>query len=254
MIEAPAGDRFLAWEGCCNIRDLGGLAAADGTRIRRGALVRSDSPCRLTAAGRAALVAHGVRTVLDLRASDELARLPNPFAVQTAEEGWPCFVHVPLFEMSDTATVAALDEDRDQYGPNKALLDRCGSAVAAALRAIVAAPEGGVLVHCFAGKDRTGLVVALTLAVSGVAAETIAADYALSDAYLKPIYEEMLAECDGDEEAIARMTLRFRSDPAVMLRTLAYLDWKHGGPEGYLRGFGLTTGDLAALRRRVLEA
>jgi len=253
MVETPAGDRFLAWEGCCNVRDLGGLAAADGSRIRRGALVRADNLCRLTASGQAALMAHGVRTVIDLRATEELARAAHPFAAEKAEQGWPRYIHVPIFEVTDTATTAALAGEREVYGPNKVLLDRCGSGFATALRAITTAPEGGVLVHCFVGKDRTGLVVALTLAVAGVPPETIAADYAMSDFYLQPIYAEMLAECNGDEAAIADLKPRLTSHSDTMQRTLSYLDWKYGGPEGYLRGIGLTTDELAALRRRVLD-
>ncbi len=198
-------------------------------------------------------MAHGIRTVIDLRATEELARAAHPFAAEEGEQGWPGYIHVPIFEMTDTATVAALAGDRDVYGPNKVLLDHCGSGFAAALRAIATAPDGGVLVHCFVGKDRTGLVVALTLAVAGVPAEAIIADYALSDHYLQPIYAEMLSECNGDEAAIAALKPRLTSHPETMTRTLSYLDWKCGGPEGYLRGIGLTSDDLAALRRRVLE-
>src|SRR5688572_31236468 len=70
--------RALAWDACLNVRDLGGLVTVDGRRVRRGALVRSDQLCRLSDCGRAALVAHGVRTVIDLRNPAEVERDPDP--------------------------------------------------------------------------------------------------------------------------------------------------------------------------------
>lgn len=73
--------RRLAWDACYNVRDLGGYETTDGRRIRRGQFLRADDLCRLSAQGRAALVAYGVRTVVDLRSPSELARAPHPFAV-----------------------------------------------------------------------------------------------------------------------------------------------------------------------------
>ncbi|HEY4790569.1 MAG TPA: tyrosine-protein phosphatase, partial [Actinomycetes bacterium] len=72
--------RRLAWEGVLNARDLGGYPAAGGGETRWGAVVRSDSLADLTAAGQAALAGYGVRTIIDLRLADEIARHPNPFA------------------------------------------------------------------------------------------------------------------------------------------------------------------------------
>jgi protein-tyrosine phosphatase len=69
---AMTEDRHLQWDGCTNVRDLGGLCSRDGRAIRRGALVRADALDRLSAEGWAALEAHGVRTVIDLRNGDEL--------------------------------------------------------------------------------------------------------------------------------------------------------------------------------------
>jgi protein-tyrosine phosphatase len=64
-----APNRILTWEGCVNVRDLGGLNTSDGRQTRWGAVVRSDTPAKLTAAGWAALYAHDVRTVISLRAA-----------------------------------------------------------------------------------------------------------------------------------------------------------------------------------------
>src|SRR5687768_12310217 len=80
-----SGDRNLAWEGCFNARDLGGIRTRDGRSIRRGALVRSDALEELSAAGWAALEAHGSRTILDLRNDDERRAdvVPRPASIST---------------------------------------------------------------------------------------------------------------------------------------------------------------------------
>jgi protein tyrosine/serine phosphatase len=220
--------------------------------MRPGALVRSDSLCRLTAAGQAALVAYGVRTVIDLRAREEAARASYALTAEGTPESQPLYRNVPIFDEADAETIAALDAQPGIFGINKVLFERCGPGFAAALRTIGDAPAGGVLVHCYHGKDRTGLVVALTLAVAGVPPEPIVADYGLSDHYLQPIYAEQLAACDGNAVAVARLKALLTSYPATMRDTLTYLDITFGGPEAYLRGIGLTPEELAALRRRMV--
>ena len=77
-VNASEASRALAWGACLNVRDLGGLSTADGRRVRHGALVRSDQLCRLDDGGRDALVAHGVRTVIDLRTPAEAEKDPDP--------------------------------------------------------------------------------------------------------------------------------------------------------------------------------
>src|SRR5919199_5798139 len=88
-------DRHLDWEGCFNVRDLGGLRTADGRETRRGAVIRADAVDRLTAAGWRALDEHGVRTIIDLRNDDELGRdtAPRPPGVAT--------LHLPLDGVHD---------------------------------------------------------------------------------------------------------------------------------------------------------
>jgi len=89
-------DRNLTWDGCLNVRDLGGLPTSDGRRVRWGALVRSDGIDRLTATGWAALQRHGVRTVVDLRDEEEIGSdvAPRPPGLVT--------VRVPLDDVADT--------------------------------------------------------------------------------------------------------------------------------------------------------
>jgi hypothetical protein len=122
---------------------------------------------------------------------------------------------------------------------------------AEAVTAVAEAPEGTVLVHCHAGKDRTGLVVALLLELAGASAETIGADYALTGRNLEPLMRPWLDEA-GDERS---RELRRRAGSAPeesMIDVVAELDSLYGGAAGYLLGAGVTESDLAGVRARLV--
>lgn len=242
--------RRLAWNACYNVRDLGGYETADGRRVRWRALLRADDLCRLTPEGQQALVTYGVRTIIDLRSPSEWAVAPHPFAA-----GAPCApVHhaLSLFDEEDVAAMAALAAAQNNGVFYCAVLDFFHARVGAVVRAVAEAPEGGVLVHCFAGKDRTGIVAALALALAGVPRETIAADYALSDSYLQPLYDELLAMVDDPAER-ERRALQYRSPPESILAVLDHLDVRHGGVAAYLRAAGVMDEQLERIRVRLVE-
>ncbi|MFI9814602.1 tyrosine-protein phosphatase [Saccharothrix variisporea] len=170
-------DRHLPWDGCYNARDLGGLPAGDRL-TRRGAVVRSDAPDRLSAEGWAAVRAHGVRTILDLRNPSERGPEPAGFTV----------LHVPIDDEDDVEMWTEIWESGINGTPLyfRPVLERKAHLLAEAVTAVAEAEPGGVLVHCAAGRDRTGLVSMLLLALVGVAPEDIADDYELSTARLAP--------------------------------------------------------------------
>src|SRR3954454_11707112 len=164
-------ERHLHWDGCINVRDLGGLG-----RIRRGALVRADALQNLTPAGWAALEAHGIRTVVDLRNPDEIGEdaAPRPPGLTTLRipldgmedsEFWSRWLHRPEFGTPH------------YYGP---WLERFPGRAARALAAIARAEPGGVAYHCGIGRDRAGLVTMLLLAALEVPPEQIVEDYVVS--------------------------------------------------------------------------
>ena len=160
--------RLLDWEGGLNARDLGGYATEDGRETRWGAVVRSAALATLTEAGRAALADYGVRAIVDLRLPDELADHPNPFA-EPGDHGI-AYTNVSFIDPAAAPpnAVTTLAEDYLQ------MLDRYRHGVAEAMAAIARAPDGAVVIHCAAGKDRTGLISALLLGLVDVPAETIA--------------------------------------------------------------------------------
>jgi len=230
----------LDWDGAFNVRDLGGMHAAGGRATRRGAVVRGDSPDRLSAAGWSALEAHGIRTIIDLRNDDERDVGARPDRIDT--------LHLPL-DGED-----ARFWDRWATGPQFATplyyrphLERFPERTARVVAAIAAAPPGGVYVHCVGGRDRTGQIAMVLLALVGVAPEQIAADYALSAECLPARYAALGEEDQGPALADYLSAQGMTAEGAV-LSTLANVD-----VEARLRAGGMTDAGLAALRERLLS-
>lgn len=142
-------DRHLVWEGCWNARDLGGLRLCNGGRTRWGTTVRMDSPQRLTGQAWQEIWDYGIRTVIDLRNAEEIRPDGRPAGMTT--------VQVPLDQEKDPDFVLerGLDCTPLYYPP---FLERYPNRVADVFRAIAAAGEGGLVYHCAAGRDRTGVV------------------------------------------------------------------------------------------------
>ena len=253
--------RDLEWEGCFNVRDLGGLTTSGGGRTRAGALVRADVPTRLTPAGRAAVLDHGIRTIIDLRFADEVGRDWELYPFQDSAGDPPAvavvYANVPFNTGRDPADDEAI---RSAYRAatsrselNRLDLDRNRSGIVAAVAAIADAGAGGVLVHCHAGKDRTGIVVALLLSLVGVSDDDIADDYARTAINLESLIVEWLDSITDDIDE--RDRLRALAMPAreAMLDTLAHLRRHYESADAYLRAGGMTDAQIEHLRARLLE-
>jgi protein-tyrosine phosphatase len=170
-------------------------------------------------------------------------------------------VHVPFMEASEqdweeiaeeleAATAAAPDDataTRDAY---LIFLERFADNVAAAVRAVVDAPEGGVVIHCVGGKDRTGLLAAFLLHLAGVPEDQIAADYALSEERLLPRHQAWFDAAESEEERV-RLRRIAQTPAASMTGVFAELERRYGGVEGYLRHVGLTDAELERARARL---
>lgn len=215
-----------------NIRDLGGYARRTGGSTQWRRILRGDSLHHLHQAGRDALAEASLSLVIDLRNSRETTAEPNPFGNHASV----AYVNVSLFEA--LAPIALSQAPFDMAQRYRQALDTSGDRMVRVLQLIVDAPPGMVLFHCTAGKDRTGLVAAMLLALAGVDTEDIVADYALT-ASAAPLLERLRQRSlanGGDPLHVERV---LASDAATMAATLEHLQLAHGGAELYLRRAGL---------------
>ncbi len=235
--------RRLTFPRLLNARDLGGCPTLDGARTRWRSLLRADDLAQLDAAGLAALAEFGLVTVVDLRWRAETERHPSPIPAALPQVHYRQIALLTPTE--DEWRERSADATKELW--NCVVLEQVRIELREVLAAIAAAAPGPLLFHCIAGKDRTGLVAALLLALADVLPEAIAQDYALSSANLRAAYLERYAHLDPEQILAA---LHCPEEGAYnMLKFLAHA----GGVRAYLRDIGLAGDEIAALRARLRE-
>lgn len=242
MNDAPA----LA--GALNFRDLGGLPTIDGRVTRRSLLFRSDTLQALTEADVRYLIRHlGVVLVMDLRDADEAVEQGRGLLGTSPV----CYVNFPLAAApADRGTPAgAGGATLDFY---RSHLESPSSVLPLALQVLAVSLTRPAVVHCAAGKDRTGLVTALALSVAGVTDEAIVADYmatAQNMARLNerfqgwPRYAEHMASAHPELYQVQEHTIR---------AFLGELAARHGGARGWARRRGVPDFLLDLLAARLV--
>jgi protein-tyrosine phosphatase len=237
----------LPIEGTHNFRDVGGYPAGSG-RTRHGQLYRSDALSGLTPAGAAALARLGIGLVVDLR-SDLEARQD-----QSADPlpGVPR-LRVPIHGGSRSSL---LDETLPSLEAlYRQVLCDSGTQLATAVDAIAGSGPTPVLVTCTAGKDRTGLVVALALEAAGVDRRAVVADYTHSALNLDGDWMDQtmtLMVSNGVPVSPRLFEVLGGSPDHAMERILAWLEASHGSVAGYLTAHGMPAGSVVALRAKLV--
>lgn len=203
-------------------------------------LVRASAIGSLTEADRAALHAHGIRTVIDIRSADEVAERPSPYA-DGMHYRHVHFVHGSTMGLRRAAKGGAMSAElRMLAEPASGLAE---------IVAELADARPGIVLHCVAGRDRTGFVIAMLLAALGVADEDIIADYAASDRELADEYERFIVLHPEHEADIREaVTYRVHSMEAV-LRTLRA---DYGDAVAYLATAGVSRAQIDRLREKLL--
>ena len=269
-------DRWLLFDGTANTRDLGGLPTADGSRTACGRVLRSDNLQTLSAADVRRLVDElRLREVVDLRTTAEIllegrgplrevrtiihrhfSLLPerghhtDVFAVEEDDQ-------LPELPGDWAETVLPRQVAEDDEAEPPAVRSYLGylahrpDAVVAALRALAAPLDGATVVHCAAGKDRTGVVVALALAVAGVPHEEIVADYAMTADVIEALVARLAASPTYAEDMVRRDVASHTPRAETMDRVLTLLDERFGGAAGWLAAHGFGPDEQAALRARL---
>lgn len=215
---------------------MGGYPAAGGRRTRWRALLRTDALDRLPRASQEALLDLGLRQVIDLRWPHELDEAPSVF--QGSRD--VAYRSIPLLE-DDPTPYAGLP------GTYRHMLDARAPQLIEVVRCLLD-PDGlPAVIGCAAGKDRTGVAVALVLAAVGVPNETIVEDYALSAAIFRgPVDDRHLVDWRA-------APVEVEAPPAHMLGALDHLASVHGGAAELLLRNGLTTDELDVLVDRLTE-
>jgi protein-tyrosine phosphatase len=234
---ALAEGRRIEAPGLLNFRDLGGYPASGGV-VRWRALFRSDALHRLDASGLAVLASLDLRTVVDLRTHAEAEIAPSAIdgiAARTA--------HISILGGDLQSLPLELD------AIYRHMVEERGASIAAAIRALCAGQAFPALVHCSAGKDRTGIVIAMVLAVLGVPDEVIAADYSLSGTYLDGGQVPVIGQLQAATGLSAKETQELLgSPPQLILGALDRARALGGTVDGYLLGHGVSPSDLTSLR------
>jgi protein tyrosine/serine phosphatase len=268
--------RWIRLEGAANVRDLGGLPTEDGRVTRPGRALRADNLQGLTPTDVRRLVHEiGVRTVIDLRTSIEVEKEgPGPLTREPLVAHRHCSLFPEGGQMTDVDADALLPWQADDRpapvvvdgghaSPGDIasglsigyylgyLRDRPDSVVAA-LRAM-AGDGGAAVLHCAAGKDRTGVVVALALAAVGVTREAIIADYVATGDVLDAILDRLRRSQTYAEDLDDRPPDAHRPRPWTIERFLAALDERSGGPLGWLAEAGFGPADVSRLQARLLD-
>jgi protein-tyrosine phosphatase len=254
--------RWLDLEGAANVRDLGGLPLEGGGVTAAGVLLRADNLQGLTERDVARLVGDvGLRLVVDLRTGAEVElEGPGPLAGEERVEIRHRSLIPEVGERTDVEVdgrlpwqTRTLQGDPDEAPAVRAYLgylrDRPESVVAA-LRDVAGAP-GATVVHCAAGKDRTGVVCALALEAVGVEREAVIADFAATGERLDALLARLRASPTYARDLEGRPTASHVPRPETMTRVLSLLDERDGGPAAWLAAHGFTAADRAALRARL---
>lgn len=258
--DLTVAERFLPLAGGVNFRDLGGYRTRDGRAVRWGQVYRSGMLSQLEEADLMALAGLDLRLVCDFRSRSEAERYPDrlPDGTTGAYRAMPM-----MMEGNRWWQIARLFWHRNnldrllQSGYTQVVIGQNAAVVGATLHALADPANRPAVLHCTAGKDRTGVIAALLLALLGVDDETIVADYSLSNlAYRR--YAGTLAH---DIERLSRLGFSAEqvrpllvANPAVLRAALAEIRAVHGSIEAYLRGpAGLDTAVLEQLRAELLE-
>jgi protein-tyrosine phosphatase len=241
--------RWIELDGAFNVRDLGGLPAGTG-RTRPDVLLRADNLDRLTPTDVRTLVdEHQLRAVVDLRSAVE-----SPAAPQWLASTDLTYRHIALLDLSGETAAAMGEELRRNVGAAyRRMLELAGPGIAEVL-ALIADDDGGragpVVVHCAAGKDRTGIVVAVLLNAVGVPDDAVVADYLATAERIERVRDSLRQRSLYRPPAGSGPMPGMSSEPIDTV--LDALRRESGGVDGYLARWGVTPERLGRFRQRML--
>ncbi len=251
-------ERFLRFDGAINLRDVGGYETKDGLRVRMGKLYRSGSLAQLQDVSQ--LASLGVHEVWDLRSAEEVAKHPDRLPVGVLYQHRPMLNPTRRFRFRALATIILRRPERLQKmmleGYTQLILLQNAHIIKAFFETVA---EGRpMLIHCTAGKDRTGIFVALLLNILGVPCQTIIADYELSNVY----YESYLKGLRADLEKLRHFRVNETHirpllwvEGETLMQVFAFIEANFGSVERYLHEkAGISVETIHKIRQELLQS
>jgi protein-tyrosine phosphatase len=259
--DVVAGERRVYMQGTPNLRDVGGYPAADGRRVKWGHLFRSGQLSSLSDEDVARLAHLRLDLVCDFRREEEQTMDPSRLPEEATSLRRLSLPITPgsQAEMMTAAWSAPLDRAAMfdfMLDINRDLALRQGEAFRAMFAALLAAEDGRMLVHCAAGKDRTGFAIALILLALGVPDEVVMADYLLSARYFSPQAEiDRLRQKYQMESLAAEAILpMLEVHPQYLAAALDAIRQRYPDIHAYLEAeLGVGPDEVVELRRRYLD-
>ncbi len=263
IVDDDLAQRLLPLEGGVNFRDMGGYPAADGRRVKWGHLYRSGTMNRLTSADRVHLDERGIKTVIDFRTESEHAHEPNDWGMKLGQDYWRR-AHDETFgnwsDLDPTLLGTERDAERVFEAGFRKLPEQQGIAYAEMFRRLAAGNVPAVI-HCTAGKDRTGGGAALILAMLGVPREHIVADFMLTQRAFNP-QSTLRPNGKPNPDPKYQRFLEMKREvlavfssvrPSFIAAFLDGLEQQHGGIENYANALGISGPDRDTIRSTLLE-
>lgn len=243
--------RGLSVKGSYNTRDTGGLKTSDGTVTQHKILIRSGNLDKVTEDGQKYLLDYGLKTIIDLRDEWENEYYPNVFEHSDRVS----YHNLPLIgdELShdsdwqhETDLYVELHELYIKY------IEGCQVQIGKII-ATIAESETGIIVHCYAGKDRTGIIMALLLASIGVSDDDIVADYALSYGQIQHLVKEWREYAIENGRDLEQLERDAGSKPETMIQMLKHIRQKYGSVRQYLIDCGVSEARLQQIKAKFVE-
>ncbi len=234
-------ERVLTVDGVINIRDMGGYHTADGRRMRTGLVYRAGALGNLTVTGLEQLQKMGIKLVCDLRSEEEEVAAPDKLPADSSLE----YIHLPLLAAENRRErLTALLFNRSKFASmmpdmyTRIIIDGNAHLYGDILRRLANPHNLPTIIHCTAGKDRTGIAAMLILSLLGVPDDVIVADYSLSNLY----YDQFLQFGQTAISSISWTGITaediqplFVCDPATMQTAIDHVRRKYGSVANYLR-------------------
>lgn len=235
-------ERLLKVKSVKNIRDLGGYETQEGYFTKAHKYIRSSAPTKVTKEDLQYIKDYGIKVAIDLRGDFEVKMAKSVFVDDKDIE----YIHIDLFDNPGASLVPDNKEFKDMGDLYMIMLDQLQKRIYEVFKVFLNHPYDGILFHCSAGKDRTGVISALLLDLAGCHEYDIVKDYAESFENNQEIYEELLKVTpNGNEQFLL-------SQPLYMMKMLNHLRENYGSAKNYLCTIGFSEEEVEDLKNIVI--